>query len=221
MVRPRDVFPYVLVCASVLCYFLLRITDSFSWPEAPLSALAAAGSVAEVAVVAQEVHQEIPPGAIILDPESSSSTDIDEVNADQCPVSESFPQDVRRWCELINEYAGRHGLEPDLVAALIWQESGGNPQAYSRSGAVGLMQVMPRDGLAASFVCANGPCFENRPTIAKLEDPEFNISYGARMLANLVKRYGNLRDALKAYGPMDVGYSYADTVLRLVKRYGQ
>ena len=137
-----------------------------------------------------------------------------------CEISPNFPQKVRRWCDLIELHAHRHQLPPDLLAALIWQESGGNPTAFSRSGAVGLMQVMPRDGIARTFECANGPCFATRPTIAQLKDPDFNIEYGARMLANLIKRRGSLRDALKAYGPMDVGYYYADKVLGIFKKYG-
>jgi hypothetical protein len=35
------------------------------------------------------------------------------------------------------------------------------------------------------------------------------------MLANLQAKYGNIRDALKYYGPMDVGYTYADKVLAI------
>ena len=97
-------------------------------------------------------------------------------------------------------------------------ESGGNPLAYSRSGAVGLMQVMPRDGIAASFQCVNGPCFASRPTIAELQDPEFNVEYGTRMLAGLFARLGSLREALHAYGPMDVGYTYADRILAVFER---
>jgi soluble lytic murein transglycosylase-like protein len=107
------------------------------------------------------------------------------------------------------------------VAAVIWQESGGDPLAYSRSGAVGLMQVMPRDGIAAKFVCVNGPCFASRPSSEQLRDPAFNVAYGTRMLGELLQRHGNLRDALKAYGPMDRGYSYADKVLTLYQQYGQ
>jgi hypothetical protein len=138
-----------------------------------------------------------------------------------CHVSAKYPHKVRQWCHLISHYAQQNNLEADLIAALIWQESGGNPVAYSRSGAVGLMQVMPRDGIASSFMCKNGPCFTNRPTISELEDPEFNIKYGTRMLANLRSHYGNLRDALKHYGPMDVGYSYADKVLNIYNNYQQ
>jgi len=139
----------------------------------------------------------------------------------RCAVSPKFPEEVRQWCGIITQYGEQYGLEPDLVAAVIWQESGGDPQAYSRSGAVGLMQVMPRDGLAASFQCANGPCFSKRPSMEELRHAEFNVQYGARMLDGLVKRHGSLREALKAYGPMDRGYSYADRVLSLYEQYGQ
>jgi soluble lytic murein transglycosylase-like protein len=84
---------------------------------------------------------------------------------------------------------------------------------------VGLMQVMPRDGIAASFQCANGPCFTSRPSMEELFDPEFNIQYGVRMLSGLQKKFGSLRDALMAYGPANVGYYYADIVLAIYQRY--
>jgi len=102
---------------------------------------------------------------------------------------------------------------------LIWQESGGDHLAYSKSGAVGLMQVMPSDGLAASFNCINGPCFASRPTIQELEDPEFNIAFGTKYLAQQVARHGDVRVALKAYGPMNVGFYYADKVLGIYETY--
>jgi soluble lytic murein transglycosylase-like protein len=138
-----------------------------------------------------------------------------------CQVSSRFPEKVLRWCHWITEYALQHDLPPDLVAALIWQESGGNPLAYSRSGAVGLMQVMPSDGIAEKFMCKNGPCFADRPNTLDLQDAEFNVSYGTKMLRGLINHHkGDLRKALKSYGPMDVGYHYADTVLALYNRYG-
>ena len=138
----------------------------------------------------------------------------------KCAISDAFPQDVLQWCTQIMRHARNNGLDPDLIAALIWQESGGNPTAFSKSGAVGLMQVMPRDGIAASFQCINGPCFTNRPSISELEKPNFNIKYGTGMLAGLVNKYGNIRDALKFYGPMNVDYYYADKVLNLYQTYG-
>ena len=130
-----------------------------------------------------------------------------------CSLRSGFDGSVLQWCELIEAYASANGLEPALVAALITQESGGDANAYSGSGAVGLMQVMPRDGLASSFMCAAGPCFTERPSSQELYDPEFNIAYGTRLLASLLQRHGNIRDALKSYGPLDVGYYYADLVL--------
>jgi hypothetical protein len=140
--------------------------------------------------------------------------------SEDCQVSQSYPQSILNWCKLITQYAHQNDLEPNLIAAVILQESGGQQLAYSHSGAVGLMQVMPRDGIAEKFMCKNGPCFSSRPTISELQDPEFNIAYGTRMLSGLKGRFGNIRDALKSYGPMDVGYSYADKVLAIFERYG-
>jgi hypothetical protein len=159
--------------------------------------------------------------------ELSEQADMSEQQSDRtnggsdtkCQISNKYPAEILQWCELITKQAKRHNLDPDLLAALIWQESGGNPTAYSRSGAVGLMQVMPRDGLAASFTCVAGPCFANRPSIQELQDPQFNVKYGAGMLAGLVKKHGDTREALKSYGPMDVGYYYADIVLGIFKNY--
>jgi soluble lytic murein transglycosylase-like protein len=136
-----------------------------------------------------------------------------------CSLGASFPGSIRQWCNLIMFYAGKNRLAPDLVAAVILQESGGNPQAYSVDGAVGLMQVMPSDGLAASFQCPSGPCFTRRPTTAQLLDPEFNISFGTSMLAGLIQKYNSIRDGLKYYGPSGIGYDYADKVLAIWENY--
>ncbi len=136
-----------------------------------------------------------------------------------CGLSQSYPQGILQWCEIITRFATQVELPPNLVAAVILQESGGDASAYSSSGAVGLMQVMPRDGLAAAFECVNGPCFASRPTIEELQDPIYNVEYGTRMLARLIARWGDLREALKAYGPMDMGYSYADRVLAIYENY--
>ena len=119
---------------------------------------------------------------------------------------------TRGWCDLIAKVAKEDSLDPLLIAAVIWQESGGDPLAFSSSGAVGLMQIMPSDGIAASNICINGPCFADRPTIAELQDSEFNIRYGCRMLADLIVQRGSKKEALFAYGPENIGYEYADTV---------
>lgn len=150
---------------------------------------------------------------------STQNTDPPAQADGNCLVSHKFPEGILQWCELISSIADQAELPPNLIAALILQESGGDPAAYSSSGAVGLMQVMPRDGIAASFECINGPCFSARPTIEELQDPRFNVEYGSQMLAGLISKLGSPREALKAYGPMDVEYSYADKVLAIYDRY--
>ena len=140
-------------------------------------------------------------------------------NSSECTLSIGFPAAVRQWCPQIEAAAQEVGLPAALIASVIVQESGGDPTAYSSSGAVGLMQVMPRDGLAADFMCVNGPCFASRPTIAELEDPAFNIQFGSQYLAGLVEKFGSYREALFKYGPMDIGYHYADLVLNIWGTY--
>jgi soluble lytic murein transglycosylase-like protein len=198
---PRIAIQSALLVSLVLALFVLLVVPAQATAQGgqPLIYEGRSGSPGEAAM-AQPALQAPPDAGV-------------------CQVNSRFPEQVVSWCELITGAALKEGLSPDLLAALILVESAGDPKAYSRSGAVGLMQVMPRDGLAAAFQCINGPCFASRPTIAELEDPVFNVEYGTRMLAGLVKRHGNLRDALKAYGPMDVGYSYADKVLSLWDAY--
>jgi len=144
---------------------------------------------------------------------------VDAVAAAGCSLSQSYPQAIMQWCQLIERYARDNGLDPNLVSAVMLQESAGQPDAYSKSGAVGLMQVMPSDGKAASFMCKNGPCFSDRPTMNELFDPEYNLAYATRMLADLIARHGDIRNALRAYGPMDVGYYYSDLVIGIMNSY--
>ena len=139
-----------------------------------------------------------------------------------CISNLQIKESVRVWCNEIVPYANENNLDPYLVAAVIEVESAGNADAYSTSGAVGLMQVMPRDGLASQFQCVNGPCFANRPSMGDLYDPEYNISYGSRYLAGLISHSdGDLRQALMGYGPGDMGYTYADLVLKKFHQYNQ
>jgi hypothetical protein len=130
-----------------------------------------------------------------------------------------MPKSIQQWKSAIETAATTAGLDPNLIAAIILQESGGNPQAYSNSGAVGLMQVMPKDGIASKFICGSQPCFINRPSMDKLFNPEFNIQFGTNYIVELIQQKGSLREALKEYGPMDIGYGYADIVLSIYQEY--
>ncbi|MCX7976243.1 MAG: lytic transglycosylase domain-containing protein [Bellilinea sp.] len=159
---------------------------------------------------------ETPPTPV----EQASAEEADQTDSSiECQLSPRYPQKIQQWCPYIQQAAIQYQLDANLIAAVMLQESGGNPDAYSRSGAVGLMQVMPRDGKAAEFMCVNGPCFANRPSMQELFDPQFNIDYGVRMLAGLIQRKGDVREALKSYGPMDMGYAYADKVLAIYENY--
>lgn len=192
MVVPGSIFG-----SAVLIVVLLIITSGFSYP-----------------VQAEPEGNQVNPVELTSNTPDNSSSEVPS----QCSVSGKFPPEILQWCELITLNAIQNGLDPNLVAALIWQESAGNPGAYSHSGAVGLMQVMPKDGIAAQFMCVNGPCFSNRPTIDELQDPGFNVAYGTKMLAGLIARGGSTREGLRAYGPMDVGYYYSDKVLGIYER---
>lgn len=133
-------------------------------------------------------------------------------------LSSAYPPAILQWKSNIEKAAEIYHLDSNLIAAVILQESGGQSDAYSSSGAVGLMQVMPHDGIAASFMCGNQPCFADRPSISDLNDPDFNIQYGSQLLRSLIDHHQSLREALKAYGPMDMNYHYADLVLSIYER---
>ncbi len=202
--------PFLVIRGTILGSVIIGL---FSWlitAGISLPAQARAESIPAQSAAQPVVQEAVAQDAVVQDYPTVS-----------CSVSAKYSDKILQWCDLISKYAEKNGLPPDLVAALIVQESGGNASAYSHSGAVGLMQVMPRDGLAASFMCKNGPCFSGRPSSNELFDPEFNIKYGTKMLAGLLNRNGNIREALRAYGPMDAGYSYADKVLGIYERYRQ
>jgi len=111
-------------------------------------------------------------------------------------VQERLVQIYRRYRAEIDEAAAATGLPPELIVAVIYHESGGNPRAVSRAGARGLMQLMPR---TARGLGVSDPF-----------DPRQNIMGGARYLRGQLDRFnGNLALALAAYnaGPRNV-YKY-------------
>lgn len=88
--------------------------------------------------------------------------------------------------EVIQEAARRHGVDPDLVRAVIKVESNFDPQAVSHAGAKGLMQLM--DATAASLGVENS------------FDAAQNIEGGVAYLAQQLQRFhGDVRLALAAY----------------------
>ncbi|QUJ02151.1 transglycosylase SLT domain-containing protein [Salmonella enterica subsp. enterica] len=76
----------------------------------------------------------------------------------------------------ISEKPGRHGVDPHLITAIIAIESGGNPNAVSKSNAIGLMQL-PASTLRARRLPSYGLAW--RTDHQRAENPERNISMGA------------------------------------------
>ena len=101
---------------------------------------------------------------------------------------ESQPVPEGPYGSLIYEAAKRHSLNPQVVAALIRQESAGKPRAVSHKGARGLMQLMP--ATAHRFGVRKEHLF----------DPEKNLEAGTRYLRWLADRFPNdLARILAAY----------------------
>lgn len=85
--------------------------------------------------------------------------------------------------DLIDTYAEKYDLDKSLVAAVIYQESRFRPQVVSRTGATGLMQIMPDTGkwVAQQLEVPFDP---NR-----LKEPEYNIRMGTYYLSYLMDKY--------------------------------
>ena len=93
-------------------------------------------------------------------------------------------------------------IDPILILAIISVESNFNPQAQSRQGAEGLMQVLTR---------VHADKFSPFGGVAAAFDPLANIRVGAQILSDYLKRDGSIEGALKAYvgasaKPSDGGY---------------
>ncbi len=103
--------------------------------------------------------------------------------------------------DLIRQSARRNDLDPAMVVAVIYAESGFDEQAVSESGALGLMQLLP--STATELAARAGDRFD----VDDLHDPRVNIRYGTQYLAYLLDRYdGSQVEALAAYhaGPRNV-----------------
>ena len=125
-----------------------------------------------------------------------------------------------RYASQIQAAAMANNVEAALIRAVITVESGYNPSAVSRAGAVGLMQLMPETA--------------KRYKVTDRHDPEQNIHGGAEYLRDLLRMFNyNLNLAIAAYNageqavmkygnripPYRETMAYVPKVMKLYKRY--
>lgn len=116
---------------------------------------------------------------------------------------EGFPEQNARWemayplayADIVETEAKKRGVDPLLVHGLIRQESRYDPQALSRSNAMGLMQLLK--GTAYGVAKHNGIAL-NSPQ--EIFSPRINIALGTAYIAYVLKRNeGNAMYAVGSY----------------------
>lgn len=108
--------------------------------------------------------------------------------------------------EMIDDIATRSGVDPNIVKAIIKEESGGNPNAVGDNGeSIGLMQIQPKHHQKRMEELG----------IVSLFDPQENVILGCSILSDLYDKYGNYEDALSVYnsGNTEDGKAYAERIL--------
>ena len=107
--------------------------------------------------------------------------------------SDYSPQDIwvddTKFSQEIAVAAAKHGLEPELVRALIFRESRFNPRAVGSAGECGLMQIMP-GGAVKEWAAAKRVAVPSR---AELFDVPMNLEIGCWYLARGMSEYSSYR----------------------------
>lgn len=97
--------------------------------------------------------------------------------------------EVKAVQPLLREAAREHGVDAELLKAVIAVESGYQKDAVSPRGAMGLMQITPETASR----------YATPADAARLMEPRVNIRTGARMLADLIRRFRSIDTALAAW----------------------
>ena len=135
-------------------------------------------------------------------------------------LREHFFNNEVPYGSIIYREARRHGLAPELVAAVVEAESDFRPRLVSNKSAQGLMQIIPE---TSRLLGCQNPF-----------DPDANIAAGTKYLRQLLDRFGDQRMALAAYNagegniekfggvpPFDETLEYVQRVSRHAAEYRQ
>lgn len=145
-------------------------------------------------------------GIMIVFGLNAIATAIDKPEVYKTPLPEPVPVAQIETNNHIDKIAKQYGLNPDIIKALIEEESGWLASAEGDDGnSIGLMQIRERwhkDRM-------------KRLGVTNLYSPEENITVGCDILSELLKKYGNYKDALSVYnsGNTVEGREYADRIL--------
>ena len=117
-------------------------------------------------------------------PQVSLQNALQEATAVQANIQQ--PASKSQILNIVSQVSKKHGVDEKLVQALIKQESGFNTKAKSKSGAMGLMQLMP---FTAKNLGVEDPY-----------NPVQNVEGGVKYLKSMLNKYnGNVILALAAY----------------------
>jgi hypothetical protein len=106
-----------------------------------------------------------------------------------------FAPEVKALQPTLREAARATGVDAELLMSLIAVESGFRADTVSMQGAIGLMQLLP-----SAVQRYDAPAPPGAPPLAeRLLDPRTNVMLGARMLADLTRRFGRPDLALAAW----------------------
>ena len=155
-------------------------------------------------------------GAFTVLRESAATMDEQPIRQEKGEAPQISPSDLIAESQIIDERIERAAVtdgtglwraSDELINAVIAAESGGNPNAVSKAGAVGLLQILPSTARDPGFG-VTGLEGTDEEVVAQLEDPEINRRLGSEYLSALLHRYhGDTVLALVAY---NAGSSRAD-----------
>lgn len=142
---------------------------------------------AEPIIVAQPVPEPVP----LVEISAAAMEPAPIPTPEPPPFTDAQLERIRAVQDIVSAAAGKHGVEPELINAVIWVESKFDPRARGPGGSQGLMQLMPKtaDAMAKQL---------GRKRASY--DPDFNIHAGTLLLARLLDRFDDdVSLALAAY----------------------